>query len=84
MTLSRRSTFTDLPLVNLTRICVVEAPQRTEDIFEFVGLLPSARYAGLKLFHTRGDPRAPIHDIHFLARAWQLPNTKAKELGWVA
>ena len=43
MTLSRRSTFTDLPLVNLTRIFVVEAPQRTEDIFEFVGLLPSAR-----------------------------------------
>ena len=28
--------------------------------------------AGLKLFHTRGDERAPIHDIHFLARAWQL------------
>jgi hypothetical protein len=40
--------------------------------------------AGLKLFLTRGDPRAPIHDIHFLARAWQLANTKAKELGWVA
>jgi len=40
--------------------------------------------AGLKLFHTRGDPRAPIHDIHFLARAWQLANTNAKELGWVA
>jgi hypothetical protein len=40
--------------------------------------------AGLRLFHTRGDPRAPIHDIHFLARAWQLANTKAKELGWVA
>jgi len=39
---------------------------------------------GLKLFHTRGDERAPIHDIHFLARAWQLANTKAKELGWVA
>ena len=38
---------------------------------------------GLKLFHTRGDERAPIHDIHFLARAWQLANTKAKELGWV-
>jgi hypothetical protein len=40
--------------------------------------------AGLKLFHTRGDASAPIHDIHFLARAWQLANTKAKELGWVA
>jgi hypothetical protein len=39
---------------------------------------------GLKLFHTRGDESAPIHDIHFLARAWQLANTKAKELGWVA
>jgi hypothetical protein len=32
------STFTD---IDLTRICVVEAPQRTEDIFEFVGLFPS-------------------------------------------
>jgi len=41
-------------------------------------------HAGLKLFHARGDERAPIHDIHFLARAWQLANTKAKELGWVA
>ena len=26
---------------NLTRIRVVEAPQRAEDIFEFVGLFPS-------------------------------------------
>jgi hypothetical protein len=40
--------------------------------------------AGLRLFHTRGDANAPIHDVHFLARAWQLANTKAKELGWVA
>jgi hypothetical protein len=39
--------------------------------------------AGLLLFHTRGDESAPIHDIHFLARAWQLANTKAEELGWV-
>jgi hypothetical protein len=39
--------------------------------------------SGLKLFHIRGDERAPIHDTHFLARAWQLANTKAKELGWV-
>jgi hypothetical protein len=39
---------------------------------------------GLRLFHTRGDERAPIHDIHFLARAWQLANAKARELGWVA
>jgi hypothetical protein len=38
----------------------------------------------LKLFHVRGDDRAPIHDIHFLARAWQLANTKAKELGWIS
>jgi hypothetical protein len=36
---------------------------------------------GLKLFHVRGDDRAPIHNIHFLARAWQLANTKAKDLG---
>jgi hypothetical protein len=40
--------------------------------------------SGLKLFHVRGDDRAPIHDIHFLARAWQLANTKAKELGWIS
>jgi hypothetical protein len=39
---------------------------------------------GLKLSHVRGDDRAPIHDIHFLARAWQLANTKAKELGWMS
>jgi len=39
---------------------------------------------GLKLFHKRGDDRAPIHDLHFLARAWQLANAKAQELGWVA
>jgi len=39
--------------------------------------------AGLTLFHTRGDERATIHDIHFLAQAWQLANTKAKELGWI-
>lgn len=39
--------------------------------------------SGLRLFHVRGDERAPIHDIHFLARASQLANTKAKELGWI-
>jgi hypothetical protein len=39
---------------------------------------------GLKLFHVRGDATAPIHDIHFLARASQLANAKAKELGWLA
>jgi hypothetical protein len=40
--------------------------------------------SGLRLFHARGDDRAPIHDIHFLARARQLAEVKAKELGWVA
>jgi hypothetical protein len=40
--------------------------------------------AGLNLFHAQGDANAPIHDIHFLARAWQLANAKAKELGWFA
>jgi hypothetical protein len=39
---------------------------------------------GPKMFHVRGDERAPIHDVHFLARAGQLANAKAKELGWVA
>jgi hypothetical protein len=39
---------------------------------------------GLKLFRVRGDATAPIHDIHFLARASQLANAKAKELGWFA
>ena len=39
---------------------------------------------GLKLFHTTGDVRAPIHDLHFLARASQLANAKADELGWFA
>jgi hypothetical protein len=38
---------------------------------------------GVNLFHARGDERAPIHDIHFLARARQLANAKAKELGWI-
>jgi hypothetical protein len=38
---------------------------------------------GLKLFHIRGDERAP-NDAHFFARAWQLANAKAKELGWIA
>jgi hypothetical protein len=38
---------------------------------------------GLNLFHVRGDEKAPIHDIHFLARARQLANAKAKELGWI-
>lgn len=40
--------------------------------------------AGLNLFHAQGDANAPIHDIHFLARAWQLANAKANELGWFA
>jgi len=37
--------------------------------------------AGLKLFHSRGDASARIHDIHFFARAWQLANTKVKRVG---
>jgi len=45
---------------------------------------PHPQSISLKLFHTRGDTRAPIHDLHFLARAWQLANAKAQELGWVA
>ena len=42
-TLSGHSTFTHLPpgKGDLTRIRVVETPQRAEDIFEFVGLFPS-------------------------------------------
>jgi hypothetical protein len=39
---------------------------------------------GLRLFHVRGDDRAPIHNIHFLARAWQFANAKATELGWIS
>jgi hypothetical protein len=39
--------------------------------------------AGLNLFRARGDEKAPIYDIHFLARARQLANAKAKELGWI-
>jgi hypothetical protein len=39
--------------------------------------------AGLNLAHSQGA-NAPIHDIHFLARAWQLANAKAKELGQLA
>ena len=39
---------------------------------------------GLTLFHTRRDASAPIHDLHFLARASQLANAKAQELGWFA
>src|SRR4029078_8316167 len=38
---------------------------------------------GLNLYHVRGDERAPIHHIHFLSRARQLANAKAKELGWM-
>jgi hypothetical protein len=30
------------------------------------------------LFHTRVDERASIHDVNFLARAWQLANAKAR------
>ena len=37
----------------------------------------------LTLFHARGDESSPIHEVHFHARAWQLANEKAKELGWI-
>ena len=37
---------------------------------------------GLKLFYTRRDADAPIPDLQFLSRAWQLANAKARELGW--
>jgi hypothetical protein len=39
---------------------------------------------GLALSYTRGDSSAPIHALHFLARASQLANAKAQELGWFA
>ena len=37
----------------------------------------------LRLFHARGDDSSPIHEVHFYARAWQLANDKARELGWI-
>jgi hypothetical protein len=64
--------------------------EATDDdvVVTLVGTRCMVRYyradTGLKLFHARGDERAPIHDIHFLARARQLADIKAKELGWVA
>ena len=35
-----------------------------------------------KDFRSKVDSRAPIAYSDFLARAWQLANTKARELGW--
>ena len=43
-----------------------------------VGYRKAGEHAGLMLFHTRGDERASIHDVNFLARAWQLANAKAR------
>jgi hypothetical protein len=39
---------------------------------------------GLTLCKARDDTKAPIHEIHFLARAWQLAIERARELGWMA
>jgi hypothetical protein len=43
----------------------------------------SAQAPGLSLCRAQDDAKAPIHEIHFLARAWQLAIEKAKELGWL-
>jgi hypothetical protein len=43
----------------------------------------SAQAPGLALCRAQDDAKAPIHEIHFLARAWQLAIEKAKELGWL-
>ena len=48
------------------------------------GILQGRQSGRPKAVPYTGDERAPIHDIQFFARAWQLANTKAKELGWVA
>ena len=36
-----------------------------------------------KDFRSKVDSRAPITYSDFLARAWQVANTKARELGWI-
>jgi hypothetical protein len=36
-----------------------------------------------KRISDRDDPRAPTTVSEFLARAWQLANDKARELGWI-
>jgi hypothetical protein len=34
------------------------------------------------IIHTN-DPRIPITSAEFLAKAWKVANTKARELGWI-
>ena len=55
-------------------------------VVTIVGTAYMVRYrradTGLKLFHSRGDERAAIHGAQFLARAGQLANRRAEELGW--
>jgi hypothetical protein len=36
-----------------------------------------------KNFLSKNDSRAPITQAEFLARAWQVANDKARELGWI-
>ncbi len=35
-------------------------------------------------FPSKDDSRAPITQADFLARAWRMANSKARELGWIA
>jgi hypothetical protein len=37
----------------------------------------------VKHFVSKIDTGAPITQAEFLARAWQLANDKARELGWI-
>jgi hypothetical protein len=57
-------------------------------VVTIIGTAYMVRYrradTGLKLFHSRGDERAAIHGAQFLARAGQLANRRAEELGWFA
>jgi hypothetical protein len=36
-----------------------------------------------KDFQSKMDSRVPITYSEFLARAWQVANSKARELGWI-
>lgn len=38
---------------------------------------------GLMAFDMQGDREASISMAHFLSRAWQVANNKARELGWI-
>ena len=38
---------------------------------------------GLVSCGIRGDKRAGIREVDFLARAWWVTNDKARELGWI-